>query len=91
MANRFHRPLAKRWWRSHREWITRCFRLPGGQGVGEDRLCVRQTARQPHDSATAESAAPTLDVPDHTEVAKGTLRAIVRQAGLTVEEFNDLL
>jgi predicted RNA binding protein YcfA (HicA-like mRNA interferase family) len=32
-----------------------------------------------------------LTVPDHTEVAKGTLRAIVRQAGLTVEEFNDLL
>jgi predicted RNA binding protein YcfA (HicA-like mRNA interferase family) len=25
------------------------------------------------------------------EVVKGTLRAIIRQAGLTVEEFNDLL
>lgn len=32
-----------------------------------------------------------LTVPDHNEVAKGTLRAIIRQAGLTVEEFNDLL
>ena len=32
-----------------------------------------------------------LTVPDHTEVAKGTLRAIIRQAGLTVEEFKDLL
>lgn len=32
-----------------------------------------------------------LTVPDHKEVAKGTLRAIVRQAGLTVEEFHDLL
>jgi predicted RNA binding protein YcfA (HicA-like mRNA interferase family) len=32
-----------------------------------------------------------LTVPDHTEVAKGTLRAIIRQAGLTVEEFNSLL
>jgi predicted RNA binding protein YcfA (HicA-like mRNA interferase family) len=32
-----------------------------------------------------------LTVPDHKEVAKGTLRAIIRQAGLTVEEFNDLL
>ena len=32
-----------------------------------------------------------LTVPDHREVAKGTLRAIIRQAGLTVEEFNDLL
>lgn len=32
-----------------------------------------------------------LTVPDHQVVAKGTLRAIIRQAGLTVEEFNDLL
>ena len=31
-----------------------------------------------------------LTVPNHDEVAKGTLRAIIRQAGLTVEEFNDL-
>jgi predicted RNA binding protein YcfA (HicA-like mRNA interferase family) len=32
-----------------------------------------------------------LTVPDHDEVAKGTLRAIIRQAGLTVEEFKALL
>ncbi len=32
-----------------------------------------------------------LTVPDHKEVARGTLRAIIRQAGLTVEEFNNLL
>ena len=32
-----------------------------------------------------------LVVPDHNEVAKGTLRAIIRQAGLTVEEFKALL
>lgn len=30
-------------------------------------------------------------VPDHREVAKGTLRAIIRQAGLTVDEFKSLL
>ena len=30
-------------------------------------------------------------VPDHKEVAKGTLRAIIRYAGLTVEEFTNLL
>jgi predicted RNA binding protein YcfA (HicA-like mRNA interferase family) len=28
---------------------------------------------------------------DHREVAKGTLRAILRQAGLTVDEFRALL
>lgn len=31
-----------------------------------------------------------LVVPDHKEVAKGTLRAIIKQTGLTVEEFNML-
>lgn len=30
-------------------------------------------------------------VPDHKELDRGTLRAIIRQADLTVEEFNDLL
>jgi predicted RNA binding protein YcfA (HicA-like mRNA interferase family) len=30
-------------------------------------------------------------VPDHDEVAKGTLRAIVREVGLTVGEFRKLL
>ncbi len=28
-----------------------------------------------------------LTVPNHKELAKGTLRAIIREAGLTVEEF----
>jgi predicted RNA binding protein YcfA (HicA-like mRNA interferase family) len=32
-----------------------------------------------------------LTVPDHREVAKGTLRAIIREAGLTVDEFTALL
>ena len=30
-------------------------------------------------------------VSDHNEVARGTLRAIIRQAGLTVDEFKALL
>jgi predicted RNA binding protein YcfA (HicA-like mRNA interferase family) len=29
----------------------------------------------------------TLSVPDHKEVARGTLRSLLRAAGLTVEEF----
>jgi len=32
-----------------------------------------------------------LTVPRHRELAKGTLRAIIREAGLTVEEFLGLL
>ena len=30
-------------------------------------------------------------VPDHREVAKGTLRKIIKQVGLTLEEFKRLL
>ncbi|MFQ6673096.1 MAG: type II toxin-antitoxin system HicA family toxin [Candidatus Tectimicrobiota bacterium] len=29
----------------------------------------------------------TLSVPDHREVSRGTLRALIRRAGLTPEEF----
>lgn len=29
----------------------------------------------------------TLSIPDHDEVAKGTLRSLIRAAGLTVTEF----
>ena len=32
-----------------------------------------------------------LVVPDHKELDRGTLRAIIRQANLAVDEFNDLL
>lgn len=33
----------------------------------------------------------TVVVPDHKELDRGTLRAIIRNAGLTVEEFDELL
>jgi len=32
-----------------------------------------------------------LSVPNHKELGKGTLRALIREAGLTVEEFAALL
>lgn len=32
-----------------------------------------------------------LTVPNHREIARGTLRAIIRESGLTVEEFINLL
>lgn len=40
-----------------------------------------------------QAAAPhrRLTVPDHKELAKGTLRAIIRESGLTVDEFAALL
>ena len=33
----------------------------------------------------------TLSIPDHKEVAKGTLRSLIRAAGITVDEFVRLL
>ena len=32
-----------------------------------------------------------LSVPNHRELAKGTLRALIREAGLTKEQFTELL
>ncbi|MBI2541198.1 type II toxin-antitoxin system HicA family toxin [Candidatus Woesearchaeota archaeon] len=32
-----------------------------------------------------------LTIPNHKEIAKGTLRAIIRQAGLSRDEFFELL
>ena len=32
-----------------------------------------------------------LTVPNHRELAKGTLRALIRESGLTKEEFSRLL
>ncbi len=31
-----------------------------------------------------------LSIPDHREIAKGTLRSLIRASGLTVEEFSIL-
>jgi len=45
--------------------------------------------RSIHIILTREGSAATLSVPDHKEVARGTLRALIRAAGLTVEEFLD--
>ena len=55
-------------------------------GYEQDRqrgshIVLRQTS-SPHRRVT---------VPDHSEVAKGTLRAIIREVGLTVDEFKALL
>ena len=38
-----------------------------------------------------ESPHRRLTVPNHKEIARGTLRAVIKQSGLTKEEFMDLL
>ena len=48
-----------------------------------------QVARQSssHLIKVQEGHIATLSVPDHNPVAKGTLRSLIRTAGLTVSEF----
>lgn len=46
---------------------------------------ARQSAS--HIILVKEAEAVTLSVPNHREVAKGTLRSLIRTAGLTVNEF----
>ena len=38
-----------------------------------------------------DEAYAQVTVPDHKTLPKGTLRSIIRSAGLTVDEFVDLL
>ncbi|HEY9702136.1 MAG TPA: type II toxin-antitoxin system HicA family toxin [Allocoleopsis sp.] len=46
---------------------------------------ARQSAS--HIILVKEGEIATLSIPDHREVAKGTLRSLIRTAGLTVQEF----
>jgi predicted RNA binding protein YcfA (HicA-like mRNA interferase family) len=48
-----------------------------------------QIARQrgSHIVLTKPGASATLSVPDHPQVARGTLRTLIAKAGLTVDEF----
>ena len=48
-----------------------------------------QVARQrgSHIVMVKEAELVTLSIPDHKELAKGTLRSLIRSAGITVDEF----
>jgi predicted RNA binding protein YcfA (HicA-like mRNA interferase family) len=45
--------------------------------------------RGSHIILTKSGHVATLSVPNHSQVARGTLRALIAKAGLTVEEFLD--
>ena len=53
----------------------------------------RQVARQrgSHVILVKEGELATLSDPDHKEVARGTLRSLIRSTGITVSEFTDQL
>ena len=50
---------------------------------------VRQ--RGSHITLVRENSSTQLTVPNHKTIAKGTLRSLIRDAGLSVDEFIGLL
>jgi predicted RNA binding protein YcfA (HicA-like mRNA interferase family) len=50
---------------------------------------VRQ--RGSHIIMVKDGEITTLSIPDHKEIAKGTLRSLIRAAGITVDEFTHQL
>ncbi len=63
--------------------------LSGREVVRAFQQLVWQIVRQrgSHIILVREGSQATLSVPDHHEVAKGTLRSLIRDAGLSVDEF----
>jgi predicted RNA binding protein YcfA (HicA-like mRNA interferase family) len=51
---------------------------------------VGQTGSHVKFAKTTNEGTRTATVPKHREIASGTLRSILRQAGLSEEEFNNL-
>jgi predicted RNA binding protein YcfA (HicA-like mRNA interferase family) len=47
--------------------------------------------RGSHITLVRQETSTQLTVPNHKTIAKGTLRTIIRDSGLTVDEFVDLL
>ena len=63
--------------------------MSGREVVRAFEDCGWQVARQrgSHVIMVKAGENATLSVPDHKEVAKGTLRSLIRAAGMTVQEF----
>jgi predicted RNA binding protein YcfA (HicA-like mRNA interferase family) len=51
---------------------------------------ARQTGSHTKFAKTSEAGARTAIVPKHREIAAGTLRSILRQAGISADDFEKL-
>jgi predicted RNA binding protein YcfA (HicA-like mRNA interferase family) len=69
--------------------MTRLPRLSGREVVKVFESLGWEQVRQSgsHLILVREGHRATLSVPDHKEVAMGTLRSLIRSAGLTVDQF----
>jgi len=69
-------------------------RISGREAVAVFRGLGYEVDRQRGSHIVLRQAQPPhrrLTIPDHRELAKGTLRALIREAGISVEEFVALL
>jgi predicted RNA binding protein YcfA (HicA-like mRNA interferase family) len=69
-------------------------RISGREAVAAFRRLGYEVDRQRGSHIILRHSDPPhrrLTVPDHREIGKGTLRALIREAGITVEEFSTLL
>ena len=60
------------------------------RALGRAGFVVRRQ-RSTHITLTRNEPFAQVTVPDHHHVDRGTLREIIRQAGMTVEEFTNLV
>jgi len=69
-------------------------RISGREAVAVFRRLGYEVDRQKGSHIVLRQSQPPhrrLTVPDHRELAKGTLRSLMREAGVSVEEFIALL
>lgn len=69
-------------------------RISGREAVAAFRRLGYEVDRQRGSHIILRHSEPPhrrLTVPDHREIGKGTLRALIREAGITVKEFSTLL
>lgn len=69
-------------------------RCSGRQAIAAFRRLGYEVDRQKGSHVILRHVNPPfrrLTVPNHRELAKGTLRVLIREAGITVEEFANLL
>jgi predicted RNA binding protein YcfA (HicA-like mRNA interferase family) len=65
-------------------------RLPGVPGR-EVVIALKKIGYEQDHQRGTKPPFRRIVVPNHDEIAKGTLRTIIREAGLTVGEFKSLL
>jgi len=78
------------WSRSPREQVARTFQSSVCQSAEQSRL-RGLSPRGSHIMLIRRTPPAQTTIPNHKELDRGTLRAIIRQTGLTVEEFLALL